>query len=287
LGNILKTLIIKPELPVEKHLSEMLRLVDDCMLGLGKSYFIAGAQARDLILLNVFGIATSRATNDVDIGVCVEDWATFNTLKERLIATGYFLQDLKRVHRLIGTKTAIPLDLLPFGGVENPGGEIAWPPEMEQIMNVAGFSEAARSVITVQINEKLKVPVVSLPALVVLKLFAWIDRNADNTKDAIDIWIILNTYSEAGNEDRLYVDEKELSSGSGWDLKFAGVKLLGKDAANICDYETARQLIKVFDPSKRRKFKDHILSFRPLTHNNWDPGLVDKYLAAFWGHFSC
>jgi predicted nucleotidyltransferase len=53
-------------------------------------YFVAGATARDLILVNVHGLRPGRATRDVDFGVAVESWAQFELLKERLIATREF-----------------------------------------------------------------------------------------------------------------------------------------------------------------------------------------------------
>ena len=283
--NTLRTLTINSEHPVNKHLVDTLRHVDECIRAFGKKYFLGGAQARDIMLVNVFGISTTRATSDVDIGIFVEDWDTFKALKARLTATGHFKEDPKRMHRLLNTSTEIPIDLLPFGGLENVKGAVAWPPEMEQIMCVAGFAEAARSSIMVKINEQLMLPVASLPALVVLKLFAWIDRHADNKKDAIDIWIILNSYHEAGNEDRLYGESREFSSESAWDLELAGVKLSGEDAAKICEPETANQLIKAFGPENLRKFKDDILSFRPRTRNNSDSLLVEKYIDAFWVYF--
>lgn len=286
--NIWRTLTIDISHPVNSRVVDTLSHIDTCFKSMGKNYFLGGAQARDLILFHVFGIPTTRATSDVDIGVCVEDWETFKTLKRQLIDTCHFKEEPKKIHRLLSTSTDLPIDLLPFGGVEDISGSIVWPPDMEQTMNVAGFSEAERSCVKVQINNNLIVPVASLPALVVLKLFAWSDRhfNIDNQKkDAIDVWMILNAYHKAGNEERLYAEESALSSNSEWDLKFAAVKLLGKDAAGICDLETAVKLIQAFGSENLKIFKDDILRYRPFTCNNGDSLFVDKYIDAFWVHF--
>jgi predicted nucleotidyltransferase len=284
--DILRTLKVHSKRPVSKYLLGTLRIVDENIRALDKSYFLAGAQARELMLVHVFGITTAIATSDVDIGVFVEDWNTFQTLKGRLITTGHFKDDPQRIHRLLSTTTDIPIDLLPFGGVENIKGTIAWPPEMEQIMCVAGYVEAARSSIMVQIDNGLTVPVASLPALLVLKLFAWLDRHAYEKKDAIDIWIILNSYYEAGNEDRLYGEAHELAAESKWDMQLAGVKLLGKDVAKICEPETTKQLIHAFTPENLRQIKDDILTYRPRTRANWDSPRVEQYIDAFWHHLS-
>ncbi len=71
-------------------------------------------------------------------------------------------------------------------------------------MHVAGFSDALESAVQVTLDDALTIPVVSIPALIVLKLFAWADRRHENNKDADDIFTILRQYADAGNEDRLY-----------------------------------------------------------------------------------
>lgn len=62
---------------------------------LGVAYFVAGAMARDIRLTNVFGIATERATRDVDFAVAVESWVQFEDIKKLLTAGGLFEADPK------------------------------------------------------------------------------------------------------------------------------------------------------------------------------------------------
>jgi len=69
-------------------------------------------------------------------------------------------------------------------------------------MNVTGFSDALESSIHVQIDTALVIPVVSLPGLIILKLFAWLDRKHER-RDAPDILKIVSEYADAGNEERL------------------------------------------------------------------------------------
>jgi predicted nucleotidyltransferase len=71
-----------------------------------------------------------------------------------------------------------PIDLVPFGGVEDPAATIAWPPDRSIVMNVAGYREAFEAAPQVEIDAGLVVRVVSLPGLAILKLFAWADRGA-------------------------------------------------------------------------------------------------------------
>lgn len=69
-----------------------------------------------------------------------------------------------------------PIDLIPFGGVENLDSTIEWPPEMNVVMNVSGFSEALRSAILLKIAENFSIRVASLAGMAALKLIAWQDR---------------------------------------------------------------------------------------------------------------
>jgi predicted nucleotidyltransferase len=72
---------------------------------------VAGATARDLILVNVHGLRPGRATRDVDFGVAVESWAQFELLKERLIATREFAAAPKVQQRLIYTDQSAGLSI--------------------------------------------------------------------------------------------------------------------------------------------------------------------------------
>jgi predicted nucleotidyltransferase len=64
--------------------------------------------------------------------------------------------------------------------VERADRTIAWPPEEDIVMRVAGFSDGLESSVLVRLGNNLVVPVVSLPALLVLKLFAWLIASRRN-----------------------------------------------------------------------------------------------------------
>ena len=173
-------LIVRPDRPVDSVLLDILRRADAAARELGIDYFVGGALARDLILQHVFGKNTGRATRDVDLGIGIDDWGRLDALRAHLIQSGSFVSQTGITHRLIyrppESAFGIPLDLLPFGGVERSDGTIAWPPGMNILMNVAGFSEAHASALMVQIAADLVVPTASLQSLAVLKLIAWRDE---------------------------------------------------------------------------------------------------------------
>lgn len=114
---------------------------------------------------------------------------------------------------------SLPVDLVPFHGVTQSDQKIAWPPEGEFVMNVAGFEEALASALLIEAEANLAVRVTSIPGLIVLKLIAWLDRKVTNNKDAADIFTLLSMYASAGNENRIYDEEHEL-------LKLSAMTLL-------------------------------------------------------------
>lgn len=102
-------------------------------------FMIVGASARDLVMHHGYGAAILRATRDVDIAIQVSDWSAFDTMRDNLTKEGYSKTDAP--HRLMSSG-GIPLDIIPFGPIENETGKIDWPPHGDVEMGVAGFQEA-------------------------------------------------------------------------------------------------------------------------------------------------
>src|SRR5215468_7451141 len=106
--------------PVDPTVVRVLRALDPVARALDCEYFVAGATARDLILVNVHGLRPGRATRDIDFGIAVRSWDQFARLKEGLVATGQFESNQKMLQRLIYSDQSagfsMPVDLIPFGG---------------------------------------------------------------------------------------------------------------------------------------------------------------------------
>lgn len=263
---------------------EVLKLVDRVARELRVDYFVTGAMARDILLHGVFGIDPGRGTLDVDLAVAVQDWRQFELVKTRLVATNAFTAEERTPHRLYhredAGEKAYPLDLLPFGGVEEPPNKIVWPPELSIVMNVAGYREALAAAQDVEVATDFVVPVASLPGLAILKLLAWADRGIENPKDAVDLVTLLRWYGAAGNEDRLYGEEMRLLEGLGYNMDLAGPQLLGKDAARITATETRNQVLALLDDAVtvERLTRDMARAFRGTE----DPiGEAEAFIAQF------
>jgi predicted nucleotidyltransferase len=202
-------------------------------------YVVVGATARDLLLFHVFGIPATRATQDVDFAIAVESWERFHSMRSALLATRDFVPT-KMEHRLFFRATAIPIDLIPFGGVAE-NDTILWPQTKDTAISVAGFEDAMAAAIQVQVGPALTVPVVSLAALAVLKIFAWADRN-ETDKDALDLYRVISTYADAGNEERLYGPDSPHLEKFDHDVERAGAALAGEDSRMLSSSSTITRL---------------------------------------------
>jgi predicted nucleotidyltransferase len=185
------------------------------------------------------------------LGIAVENWERFASLKQRLVTTGVFTSDRRALQRLTYSDRAagfsIPIDLIPFRGVTAADGTVGWPPSRDIVMNLAGFEEALASSIPIQIEENLIVRVASIPGLMILKLVAWSDRRLEADKDAADIYRLLTAYADAGNTDRLYEHEMALLEAVGFDMELAGAELVGHDVAQLCSPPTLALIRSVLE----------------------------------------
>lgn len=73
-----------------------------------------------------------RATNDVDVALAVDGWEAFGAV------TAAFEPVPGAEQRFL--VAGVPVDVVPFGGVETGDGAISWPDG--HVMTVLGFAEA-------------------------------------------------------------------------------------------------------------------------------------------------
>jgi len=257
---------LKSEFPLDPTALEILRAVTDEAASAGIECMIVGATARDILLTHVFGIPPRRATHDVDFAVAIESWDQFEQLKARLAARKGFEPSERMKQRLYyggqEKEYGHPLDFVPFGGVAQNTNEIAWPPDMEITMNVAGYQEVLQAAELVELAPGLIAKVASLAGLAILKLIAWSDRGSSNPKDAHDLYQIMTKYADAGNTDRLYDAEFAMLEEAGYDPEIASACLLGKDTARLASEETYRQLMGILEQDHDRLALEMVRSIR-------------------------
>jgi predicted nucleotidyltransferase len=278
----------RPDKPVDRVLAALLSHVDRVASELKLAYFVGGAFARDLILVHVHGFDVPRPTRDVDIGIAVRNWDDFEQVNERLTRGGEFSPVHGVVHRLMFRASqnvaGIPLDILPFSGVEEPGSVLRWPPDRTVVMKVTGFDEALARAEIVQISSTLVVPVASLAGQALLKLAAWLDRGAATPRDAVDLSIILRRYGDSGNVDRLYEENPELLEAADFDVERAGAVLLGQDARAIASAKSYGRLSSAFTPDMREKLLIHVSRGTQIAEDDRvarAKALIDAFFSGF------
>ena len=232
-------------------------------------------------MTHVFGLDARRATNDVDFAIALESWERFNALKAALVASDEFTPSADKIHLLLYKPAeygnAFPLDLIPFGGVEQEAHRIAWPPDMNVVMSVIGYAEALASAIDVDAGNGLIIKVVSIPALAALKLLAWDDRGLEDNKDAQDLLFLLQHYHEAGNGDRMYEEAYGLLEAAGFDLPPAAAGLPGHDTKSILHDDSLHTLLAILaDPRKRDRLVVHMTRSAGIESDT-----ADKLLSQF------
>jgi predicted nucleotidyltransferase len=236
-------MVISPlDLTAKTELTFLAEVVADLRAAAsGWEPLLVGAMARDLLLYHAHNIPVNRATEDIDLAFGLADWEDFAALRAALIASTHFEAHRSLVHKFFHRRNR-QIDLVPFGGLELPGGSIAWPPTGDEVMTVVGFREALASATDVILPEGQRVFVVSLPMLAVLKVIAWSDRHLTSPrKDAADLLLILKRYLDAGNQQRLYEEAPHLLEDSNFDYERAGAWLAGHDAAKAIGKDGAGQ----------------------------------------------
>ncbi len=255
--------LLKLQKKIPENLTEILRSVFDVSIELEIDTFIIGAIVRDLIFEYVYDAKIQRATEDIDFGVAVRNWAEYEQLKQSLIKTGNFKDNEQEEQRLWWESGAdkMKIDLVPYGGVESAEGEIAFPPDENFVMNMNGFAEVYENSILLQIEKEFKVRVASLPGLTLLKFIAYSDRPYQRKKDVQDIWFIAKNYLEAGNEEKLYDENADLLDDN-FDNRTIGARLLGRDISPLLNPETKKIILQILtdekDNGRLQKFADVI-----------------------------
>ena len=193
----------------------------------GVDFLLVGATARDVVLRG-HGISPARLTNDVDFAFAVPDWEEFSRIRRQLVKSRRFVQG-REPQRMIFSR--IPVDLIPFGSIEDPSRHVTWPPD-GAVMNVLGFEEADLTARRVLLPDGVQIRVPEAACLLVMKLAAWGDRKRD--KDATDIQLLAGHYGAIAQE-RLLGEEMPTYSELGFDMVLAGARLLGLDACRALE----------------------------------------------------
>jgi predicted nucleotidyltransferase len=232
---------------IEQPVVEAVSDIDRISGPLAVPFVVVGAKARDLIFSGVFGIPTRRATLDVDLAVRMKSWDEYAAFTGALVREGAFAADDKRISHRFRHSNGTLVDLLPFGGIENPPGSVSWPPDFDTAMSTIGFSDLFDSAVGIRFRREpiLDVRVATLAGLAAAKLIAWGDSPSMRARDAADLHFLMTKYIDAGNDDRLFADDADISREPDFDYGIASPRLLGRDMAAILSKATRARVEQI------------------------------------------
>jgi len=244
---------------------ELFDVIADVADSLNVPFYVVGARARDWILELGYDIPTMRRTEDVDLGVQVSDWNSYARLRESLTATKKFSPDEKEAQRLL-YKGSFPVDIIPFGAIAEPDERVFWPPDEGFEMSTAGFEETHQTSIIIKMRAKplLEIQSVSLAGLAILKIISWNDNPVRGDRDAKDLLLLMRTYLDAGNQERLYSEEADLMEKEDFDYELVSARLLGRDVAAILRPKTRDVILRTLDKETGGDQSDYRLVYSML-----------------------
>ncbi len=231
---------------IDKYRLGIISFIKETCDSLGIPFFIIGATARDIILEYIYGNKVYRATNDIDFGIRIDNWDTFEYLTSSILRNRKFSMDNNIEHRLLYEKV-YPIDIVPFGKVASKEERFNWPKNKKEF-TVLGFEEAYANSEMVKLRNKpeLVVNIASPESLTLLKIISWAERHPERSRDATDIAFIIEAYIEAGNTERLYEEESDLVDDN-FDFTLTGARLLGRDISKVFEKKTLDYVIKILD----------------------------------------
>lgn len=189
-----------------------------------ESIMLIGAEARNLIHSALGHGFALRTTTDVDIALALSSWDDYDRIRA-----------LHPAHGATGIRFrlgGIPVDLVPFGGIEQPKGIAT--PMIRTDLNVFGFSDAFRNSMPLALPNGVSIRIPHPAGYAALKMRAWMDRAPDgNFKDATDIAVALFWYRESQHvTDRLYGTDLHILEQHDFDQDLASARVLGREISS-------------------------------------------------------
>ncbi|EWS81390.1 hypothetical protein BF93_17630 [Brachybacterium phenoliresistens] len=242
---------------------DVVAAVGDRAARLGLVPLLIGAAARDLVIHARQQRDPVRATKDIDIAIAVRGDQEFSKLATAL---GHPTKGMHRFEVL-----GVEVDLVPFGGMEHER-TIRFPDD--HVLDVTGFEEAFSTSVVVRMPRGTEIRVADAPAQTALKILAWRDRRHTNTKDAADLFSILEAISEEPFVDDVWEDIDALDA-------------TDDDIISAASYRAGRLAAVPFSPGDGGAVMDVLLDPQLRGHLARDmrSSLAEDLLAAYTAGF--
>lgn len=209
-----------------------------CLIGAGAIRF--GGDGR-------WRVGTERSTLDWDFAVRLESWSSVDAFMEALTTNGGCFARTQVAHRLRHRNGKL-LDVVPYGGLENPPGSVSWPD---------GSSLDTRGLIALEENQveqtvgELRLWTPSVPALIGLKLLAYGSRRPGVVRDIQDVDSMLKVVGQM--ELRAAEVEECLPRFGSQELSFsdAPIYILGRHVAQAFPRELCDEMVRLLQAGDR------------------------------------
>ncbi len=231
-------------------LTSVLEAIAEACGQMEADFFLIGALARDVLLEHIYDTEVHLTTGDVDVAVAAESWQAYGDLRRRLAEEHGFEEEPEK--QRLRSPEGTPLDLVPFGGVEEEGGKARFPPEGNPELTVLGFGAAWEAALPVRFVEEPvgegpggKEPVIrvaSLEGLALLKLLSWNERPTKRARDAQDLCLLLQHFYDARLE---LITERhaDLFDSEDFSKPKASSRALGRELARLLQGRALENLL--------------------------------------------
>lgn len=203
-------------------------------------FMIVGAEARNLLHRSFdLPVGNLSTTHDVDVALAMASWEGF----EQLTPVYVRLDSSKSAIRF--NIAEIPVDVIPFGGLETPKGVVEVPAD-GQFINVLGYTNAFAAADMFILPNVGELRVVSPSHYVILKLEALADRSRNfNYKDAQDIGTALHWLEVSeGDADWVYDDSLDALISNDFAMDTTLAELLGRHLAGLLEASERQRLLE-------------------------------------------
>ncbi|MFT4188685.1 MAG: hypothetical protein QM621_08900 [Aeromicrobium sp.] len=197
---------------------------------------VVGALCRDVLHAacgHEFGL---RGTTDADVGVALEDWGAAERIERAFPRIGS-----NGIRYLIA---GIPVDVMPFGEVEDPAG-VTEPAGRGEELVVFGFRDVYERALSLPLPTGVSVRLHEPAGYAALKIRAWLDRGDD--RDARDLAVATYWYRESADVESWLFDSDEgmeLLLRLDMDTDLVAARLLGRDLLSSLSWENGMDLLE-------------------------------------------
>jgi len=133
-------------------------------------------------------------------------------------------------------------------------------------MNVMGFNDAYLNTedILIETNPDITIKVATIECLVMLKILSWKDRAVElRLKDAKYLYLIVDSYLRAGNEERLFSEHIDIVEATE-DYELSGARLLGRDISNVASEKVKKNILELLHSDKLDKLANEMSQYEGI-----------------------